>query len=409
MIRLVLNHQQPRIKYYMQTINKALESIECNGKLSEFLERVHPIDQGSSRSHSTKGQLSLDQQLSPRIPDWTDNQGLRYTFSGESHSLSAKTDSNIAEGWSNLDVMATKLDDVLNLAQNLSQGVLFPLSDHQLTDLKRLMETTLDLWRMSHGQVFLTLRIRNLLGNRRKQEREFRESLLFLCRIYYGVEIFAEAAKRLECMQNITMIAVPYHSKEERRYVPNPLAQTLRKLSIRVGVKAAPKFLAKLQKNFDLLREENRRSSHIHAEVQALYHLDILFPKEEKSFSRHSYIGCSKRCCFLCNAFILSVFPNMRFRGTHRQIFHMWELQQYFPLASQQRDFDRGARSMLKLLRGILQRLVDAASPVKSPALAQSSVGLPSLESIMQEELGKMMPSHTQSKYKALARCRSSS
>jgi hypothetical protein len=75
----------------------------------------------------------------------------------------------------------------------------------------------------------------------------------------------------------------------------------------------------KLTKRFD---EIQRKAPQVHVEMQLLLFGAQLHPIEANS---SSYIGCSKRSCFLCWKF-LGIHGGFRTRATHGKIYHMWSI-----------------------------------------------------------------------------------
>ena len=60
---------------------------------------------------------------------------------------------------------------------------------------------------------------------------------------------------------------------------------------------------------------------HAHAEIQILFVMETEGPGSKII----PYIGCSKRCCFLCAKFI-EAHGRYRIRGTHGKVYHQWTL-----------------------------------------------------------------------------------
>ncbi|KAM5360446.1 hypothetical protein ACJA88_014830 [Fusarium oxysporum] len=205
----------------------------------------------------------------------------------------------------------------------------------------------------------------------RTQGKVFHDPLLFLARMFYSVEVFLEAARKVKGSRSINYITVPYHAQPEGDCVEH--ADTVLNVLEKLGfpVQLIPRrMLTRVERNLPTILKQNRHARHIHAEPQALYHLKIHFSDEDGTYTVNPYVGCSKRCCFLCNAFIRSVYPSMRVRGSHNAIIHRWEPQRYFTTAAQKDKFELGP-------------------------LAQSSHGL---SSILREELAKMEPTHIEIK-----------
>ncbi|KAM6508172.1 hypothetical protein FALCPG4_018059 [Fusarium falciforme] len=392
MLRLVIHQQKQRIDYYVNAICQALKATQADGHddlVGGCTLKNKPLSSPQDRFRMPGDSTVVG------LFEWVDDHGLQYCFRHDDSPVT-KANSAMASSRSDASNITTQIDQVFCLAQQLSDRT--PSSETRwLNDMECLMRNTLNLWRTNHGQVVLSSRIRHLFKTHRTQGKVFHDSILFLTRIFYSVEVFLEAARKVKGSHSISYIAVPYHDQPEGDRLEH--ADTVLKILARLRFPVqliSRRMLTRIERNLPTLREQNRRARHIHAELQALYHLDILFSDENGTYTVHPYVGCSRRCCFLCNAFITSVYPNMRVRGGHNAVMHRWEPQRYFPTAAQRDKFELGVQSILQTLKAILQKAFSAAWFQQEQPLAQSSHGLPS---ILREELAKMEPTHIETKY----------
>ncbi|KAH7190711.1 hypothetical protein V3481_012136 [Fusarium oxysporum f. sp. vasinfectum] len=336
MTGLVIRQQKQRIDYYLNAIGQALKATQADG---------HDELAGDGTYDSMPGDSTV-----VGLPEWIDDRGLRYCFHHD-YSPVPEANSAVACSLSDTSNIATQIDKVFSLAQQLSDRTLSSETSW-LNDLDCLMRNTLNLWRTNHGQVALSSHIRRYFKMHRTQGKVFHDSLLFLARMFYSVEVFLEAARKVKGSRSINYITVPYHAQPEGDCVEH--ADTVLNVLEKLGfpVQLIPRrMLTRVERNLPTILKQNRHARHIHAELQALYHLNIHFSDEDGTYTVHPYVGCSKRCCFLCNAFIRSVYPSMRVRGSHNAIIHRWEPQRYFTTAAQKDKFELGVQSMLQMLK----------------------------------------------------------
>ncbi|CAJ2510755.1 Uu.00g063800.m01.CDS01 [Anthostomella pinea] len=393
MLRLVLDQQRQRIEYYIDQMRLALKSAHVGESDGENGE--HHNESADDRAASLLGRfLESEKTTKGILPHWTDNHGLRYRFHGKDHEeIRARTAADSA--WSNAKNLAVELDQIVPLASQICSQA--PLCDtDKATALERLMRAVFSLWKTSHGRVVLESHITYHFKQRKPQAKKFHMSLLYLARILYGVEVFSNAARQLKGIQAISIMCMPYHESGEREPKRN---ETRMEISSALGI-SLPRIPddigRRIEKHLPAIRAEAKASRHIHAELQVLYHLDVLFPTVDSRHKAHPYIGCSRRCCFLCGAFIQATFPNMRTRGTHNAVIHRWEPQQWFTTEEQRDKFENGVRSLVERIRSVLKELFSTAHRRGEEHMAQSSHGLPSVATILKNEIEKMVPSRLQ-------------
>jgi hypothetical protein len=380
MTGLVIRQQRQRIDYYLNAIGQALKATQADGHDESFRDGTYNSVPGDS---TVAG-----------VPEWIDDRGLHYCFHHDDSPV-PEANSAVACSLSDASNIATQIDKVFSLAQQLSDRPVCSETSWN-NDLECLMRNTLNLWRTNHGQVALSSHIRRYFKMHCAQGKVFHDSVLFLARMFYSVEVFLEAARKIKGSCSVNYITVPYHVQPEGDCVEH--ADSVLNVLERLGfpVQLIPRrILTRIERNLPILLKQNRHAQHIHAELQALYYLNIHFPDEVGTFTVHPYVGCSKRCCFLCNAFIKSVYPSMRVRGSHNAIIHRWKPQRYFTTAAQKDKFELGVQRMLQILKAILKKAFSAARLQQEQPLAQSSHGL---SSILREELAKMEPTHIEIK-----------
>ena len=83
-------------------------------------------------------------------------------------------------------------------------------------------------------------------------------------------------------------------------------------------------YLNQQSTRFARMVKERRRKHHFHAEIHVLLGRDVLLSQDERK-QTHPYIGCSRRCCWLCYAFVL-LHGGFETRGTHGTIMHRWDI-----------------------------------------------------------------------------------
>ncbi|KAK4089361.1 hypothetical protein Purlil1_6350 [Purpureocillium lilacinum] len=281
-------------------------------------------------------------------------------------------------GWKDLMEKIARSDRILCSARKLSSDTCPEIEWRP--ELENLMRSALRLWRSEHGQVALRSWTKRQFTGGSSQQKLFHDSLLYLARIYYAVEVFMEAARKFVCGRSVCYVSAPFLAIQcRRRGRLDPADATSKTLATLVvdKRKISPKVTRDLEQSLPKLYQQNENDRHTHAEIQALYHLEVLFPSQDKTYTVHPYIGCSRRCCFLCKAFVEVTYPEMR-RCTERKV-RKWRSK------------------LLQTLRDVLKTaLLGRVSPKK--ALAQSSFGLPSEASLEWGRLAKMERAHTKTK-----------
>lgn len=396
MFNLVIAQQKPRILHYISSLDQAMRSIQPDNVMGSATPQ--PLGSPSipipllEEFVRGAGELPV-----AHTPTWIDNHGHRYCFA--LNPTAGQVQSMVTPTWSDSGNLGLQIDRILCSARKLSSDTCPEIEWRP--ELENLMRSALRLWRSEHGQVALRSWTKRQFTGGSSQQKLFHDSLLYLARIYYAVEVFTEAARKFVCGRSVCYVSAPFLAIQcRRRGRLDPADATSKTLATLVvdKRKISPKVTRDLEQSLPKLYQQNENDRHTHAEIQALYHLEVLFPSQDKTYTVHPYIGCSRRCCFLCKAFVEVTYPEMRVRGTHYSLMHRWELQQHFPSAALRGKFENGAKKLLQTLRDVLKTaLLGRVSPKK--ALAQSSFGLPSEASLEWGRLAKMERAHTKTKY----------
>ena len=208
---------------------------------------------------------------------------------------------------------------------------------------------------------------------------------------------FVEAARSLPIFKTVECVAVPFNpstKSKTRRVTATPLA-----VASKLGIAIKHKYwTARLQHpgildNFQSLLDEQRFQ---HAETQILYSCEELLRTSDDADQIHPYIGCSKLCCLLC-LFFINRYNGFGIRGTHLTVMNKWTLPMHALDGGLRPKFEGTARSLLESIKSILERtFAEPPSPQRTDAIAQSSLAIPTAQTIAEEELAVMERSITQ-------------
>ena len=384
MLDMILKYQRPRITYYLNKLRKALrfeEPTTCTTqdkrpRLSdEWLQRLPALHTRS----------------------WIDDNENEFQFSGASlgeaenistAALSAQSLKNIND---EVDSIFQLVDQVSSLGENeddhLSQEI-----------LKQLLPSLFSVWRSLRFQASIKARLHARFQdsqNSEKRQHEAVTALKFLCRVYYSVDVFIQAAQSMPIFKSVECIPIPLQpaipTKATSNYV-RAQATTLeiaKSLGLYVrGVGWLHHLENKAIKNsFRKLRGEK---CHVHAEIQLLSHQTQFFKSRHEDGCVHPYIGCSKLCCLLC-WLLLRVHGAYHVRGSHETIMHRWELPAVLLTEAYTAEYQPILQDFLGFIRMLLQNLLDQPFPLRHlRLLAQSSAALSTTETVLDREKVQM-------------------
>lgn len=150
-------------------------------------------------------------------------------------------------------------------------------------------------------------------------------AICLMGRLKQAHSTFLEAAKAFPSFSNVTILAVsppsPLQIPENMMTLSETLSLQGKVLSQSVLQQYLHPRLAvnDAQRRYSRLQEQE---PHVHAEVQLLLHL---LRQGTATSEIYSYLGCSKRCCFLCSKFLLC-YGNFNSRGCHGRLYSRWAL-----------------------------------------------------------------------------------
>ncbi|EXJ69260.1 uncharacterized protein A1O5_07296 [Cladophialophora psammophila CBS 110553] len=381
MLNLVVNHQWPRILRYLEWLKRA------------FQPKKSPAHHRSKEAAAlVKSRLESQPFLKTRL--WIDDNGFEFAIPTNLRAQGYGLSETVATGESfqNVDSSVSDLfEKVHKLCAEESRR-----SQEEL--LKQVMHITFDLWKGARTRSAIKAYLHQYFGDCRKHKAEAEKALLFLCKIYYGVRSFIEAAERPPAFKSIQCVPVHYqasganHNFDSKQTTPLTVA---RRLGINVQQPGWIKYLIGEGTKFATLLQQKRRKPHFHAEIQVLQSHDFLSSPDERKHT-HPYIGCSRRCCLLCYLFIRS-YGGFDVRGTHQTIIHRWEIPEHTIVgkADPITKFRSATERFLNIVRSILQRLFNMTYPIsQSQLLAQSSDALSSARSTSEKESAQLEKSH---------------
>ncbi|ORY17504.1 hypothetical protein BCR34DRAFT_474885 [Clohesyomyces aquaticus] len=375
LLDLIVLHQKPRTQFYVQKLQIA----------HEICQRI-PIQSTHCPSPIlTKNEL--DKQPFLQFREWEDDHGYRYQFRVDQSEGACERSDEAASAASAGD-MDPGMDALAADIQQLSAFATPEEVDSSL--LKRIMCSTYLVWSSVKTRASFKACLKRLFSN--GQARAIAEkALLFLCRIHYSVEIFIETVEKVPAFRSIECVPVPDESFTRphfasRNTTPLGFAKSL-------GIDCRRRELVDwltLPKNsaaFDTLLGEKR---HVHCEIQVLHFMDQATLSSTQRYKVHPYIGCSRLCCYLCYCFLLS-YGGIRARGTHEVVMNKWEIPMHRPAGRYSSKVDFAAQRFFQFLKNELQsRLNCITTPSKVALRAQSSVGLSTAKSILEEEVAEM-------------------
>jgi hypothetical protein len=206
--------------------------------------------------------------------------------------------------------------------------------------------------------------------------QQLRDCLGFLGRVQSSFRVFVRAAMRLPNFEriNISVIERPDHGPRAKRDATHieewTLVQVLEYLGCTSNEEQIHRLMgcsgrktrwteAKLLKGYNGLKSSVWE---VHAEIQ-------LVPSYVEAVatgaSADPYIGCGKKSCFLCSHF-LDLFANIRTRGCHGKLYHLWGLPNFKSLTAVQ--IQRIVTSLQQLEDLLKQQILGEFMGVLKPA-----------------------------------------
>lgn len=256
------------------------------------------------------------------------------------------------------------------------------------------MSHMFNLWREPRARFMLKAALRQFTRQKEK------DTLLFLARVCYAAYIYVEIAKACRPFQSIEIVSVPHsknqgrhrnqrrHNKQRRHKVRDEYASLL-DVTKALGLTFHPTWKAYFAQNaarFTGLRKSKRDKEFYHAETQLLAYFEYSMSLDDRNQS-HKYIGCSRRCCWLCHV-LIRAHDHFGVRGTHDTLLYRWNVPMTSPT-------EKGGSSMqlhlamdrlLMELKVSLQTLFNSPPSKHLDLRAQSSHGLSSTGAIWQRK-----------------------
>ncbi|KAJ4000321.1 hypothetical protein F5050DRAFT_1839842 [Lentinula boryana] len=219
----------------------------------------------------------------------------------------------------------------------------------------------------------------NLVQIKSKSGNQLWKSIGFLARLWRAHCTFLKILRIPLIFRSITVLPIT-KSRNEIISIHSPLtlSDTLRLFDIRpLNQITVRRYISptcsveKAQQKFD---ERQKQSLQVHAELQIILHLAQSRVTIENLFQ---YMGCSKRSCFLCKAFLNS-FGSIETRGCHGKLYNQWSIPgiQRIELTMKERLEDTVSRMrdiLLQELRMPLQTLAALAESSNGTTPASSS------------------------------------
>jgi hypothetical protein len=138
----------------------------------------------------------------------------------------------------------------------------------------------------------------------------------------------------------------------------------------KLTIKEKRKRVKSKARKLEILKRDFEKPVRVHAEVQILMQLVSAQNDEKPGLKEFDYIGCSKKCCYLCGALLKGIYD---FRGSHRKVYPRWtisslSLLQSWPSLKLHSKVSETGFDMLKQL----------GSPTgsKLPYVAESTAGI---------------------------------
>lgn len=382
MLDLILEYQRPRITYYLGKLRKALR-----------------FEKPATHIFQDKRPRLSDQWLQrlPVLPthSWIDDNESKFQFPVASLDEVENISKAVLSAQS-LKNIKDEVDSIFKLVDQLAS--VDEEEDDRLnrTILKQLLPSLFSIWRSPKFQASIKARLRVQLQDSKISERRQHESftaLKFLCRIYFSVDVFIQAAQSKPIFKSVECIPVPLQPAVPTKATSNPVQPQTTPLEIAKSLELYVSRIGWLHHledeaikgSFRKLREGKR---HVHAEIQLLSYQAQFCKSRYEDERVHPYIGCSKLCCLLC-WLLLRIHGAYHVRGTHETIMHRWEIPSAL-LTEAYTEYLPIWQDFLGFIRRLLQNLLDQPFPLRHPGLlAQSSAALSTMETVLEREKSK--------------------
>ena len=384
MLDMILQYQRPRITFYLSKLRRALRPEK-------------PI---TCTTQDKKPRLS--NKWLQRLPvlhtrSWIDDNDNEFRFPcallGEADNISgaALTAQSLKNINYEVDNIFKLVDQVTSLAENKD--------DHlRRAILKQLLPSLFSVWRSPRFQASVKARLRVQLQDLQhsdKRQHEAFTALTFLCRVYYSVDVFVQAAQSMPIFKSVECIPIPLQPAIPMEAIPNfaraqatPL-EIAKSLGLSVYDVGWFHHLGKstTQTRFHELRGEK---CDVHAEIQLLFHHTRFLKSQHEDGRVHPYIGCSKLCCLLCWQ-LIRVHGAYQVRGTHETVMHRWGIPAVFLTEAYAAEHQTVLQDFFKSIKNLLQNLLYQNFPLNnSGLLAQSSAALSTMETVLEREKAQM-------------------
>ncbi|KAJ3735073.1 hypothetical protein DFJ43DRAFT_71172 [Lentinula guzmanii] len=155
------------------------------------------------------------------------------------------------------------------------------------------------------------------------------KSIGFLARLRRAHRTFLKISRTPLIFRSITLHPITKSQDEiTSSHSPLTLSDTLSLLDIRPSrlnqttVRRYVSPTCSVEKAQKIFYQRQKQSLQVHAELQIILHLARTHVPIENVFQ---YMGCSKRSCFLCKAFLDS-FGSIETRGCHGKLYNQWSI-----------------------------------------------------------------------------------
>ncbi|KAJ5425112.1 hypothetical protein N7465_000182 [Penicillium sp. CMV-2018d] len=389
MFSLVADYQWPRITTYLESLKRVFRPNTDPGlakstpKLSLLEERVLAIPSLQSREWEDDNEFLFTMPLDysaranrPAPADESKNSKSNTTCTGETvHEIQGSV-SKLFENIRRLCQADTTPED----------GAII---------LKGVMNQMFDLWREPRARFTLKAALRRQFTGQKQ-----RDTLLFLARVCYAAYIYVEIAKVSRSFRSIDLVSVPRSrnqgrheiqswDKKTRLHKPGDEHANILDVIKTLGLNFHPSWKGYLAKNaarFTRLRKSKRDKRFHHAETQLLAHFEYSMSTDDKDQS-HKYIGCSKRCCWLCYI-LVRAHEHFEVRGTHETLLYRWDVPMHSPKGKggSSTQLNLAMDRLLMQLKVSLESLLNSPQRKHRDLRAQSSHALSSTGAIWQRK-----------------------
>jgi hypothetical protein len=327
MFHLVADYQWPRITTYLESLKRVFR-FNINSGLVTNLLKFSPLAERVSTIPSLRSR------------EWEDDNGLLFAIPlkysvRETRSVLVDELTNVNSNTTCTGETVCKIQgSVSELFKNIRRLCQLDNTPEDETSLlKKVMSHMFDLWREPRARFML----RAALKPHFTRQKDI-DTLLFLARVSYATYIYIEIAKASRVFQSIEIVSVPHsgnqgRDRKQRRHKKNR-RHTVRDENVNLldvikplGLTFHPSWrgdLAQKAAQFTTLRNLKREKEFHHAETQLLAYFEYSMSPDDRKQS-HKYIGCSRRCCWLCHV-LVRAHEHFSMRGTHETLLCRWNV-----------------------------------------------------------------------------------